>query len=65
MVCTPADIFWELQLNIGAFMTLVWVLFGMDCNYYKGLRQVYNVLEIGEVYTLNSKFRLENCRRIT
>ncbi len=33
----PADNFWELKINIATFMSLVWVLFGSDCDYYKGL----------------------------
>ncbi len=33
----PADNFWELKINIATFMSLVWVLFGSECDYYKGL----------------------------
>jgi hypothetical protein len=31
----PADSFWELKLNIATFMSLVWILFGSECDYYK------------------------------
>jgi hypothetical protein len=31
----PADNFWELKMNITTFMSLVWVLFGSNCNYIK------------------------------
>ena len=31
----PADSFWELNSNIDTFMSLVWVLFGSECDYYK------------------------------
>ncbi len=33
----PADNFWELKVNITTFTSLVWVLFGSESNYYKGL----------------------------
>ncbi len=42
----PADNFWELKSNIATFMALVWVLFGSECDYYKGLRNVYATLEL-------------------
>jgi hypothetical protein len=35
--CALAEIFLELKLNIATFMGLVWVLFGTECDYYKGL----------------------------
>jgi hypothetical protein len=38
----PAKNFWELKVNIATIMSLVWVLFGSECDYYKGLGQVYN-----------------------
>jgi hypothetical protein len=31
----PADNFWELKMNVSTFMALVWVLFGLQCDYYK------------------------------
>ena len=37
---TPADNFLELKNNIATFMGLVWVLFGSNCYYYKGLQNV-------------------------
>jgi hypothetical protein len=40
----PADNFWELKANIATFMSLVWVFFGTECNYYRGLRKVYTAL---------------------
>ncbi len=33
----PAYNFWELKTNVATFMSLVWVLFGSKCDYYKGL----------------------------
>jgi hypothetical protein len=61
----PADNFWELKANGATFMALVWVLFGMECNYYRCLRKVYSTLEMKEVYALKAKFSPENCRQIT
>jgi hypothetical protein len=34
---TPANNFLELKNNIATFMGLIWLLFGSDCDYYKGL----------------------------
>jgi hypothetical protein len=45
----PVDNFWELKSNIATFMALVWALFGSECNYYKGLRNIYATLELKEV----------------
>jgi len=46
-------------------MSLVWVLFGSECDYYKSLQQILKTLELKEVYALKTKFTPENCRRIT
>ena len=61
----PADNFWELKINIATFMSLVWVLFGSECDYYKGLRNVYATFEMKEVMAQKSSFTAEHCRRIT
>ncbi len=61
----PADNFWELKANIATFMSLVWVLFDTECNYYRGPRKVYAALELKEVNALKAKFSPENCRYIT
>ncbi len=45
----PADNFWDLKINVATFMSLVWVLFGSECNYYKGLCNIYGVLDLKEV----------------
>jgi hypothetical protein len=52
-------------MNISTFMSLVWVLFGSNCNYYKSLCQIFKTLELKEVYALKASFTPENCRRIT
>jgi hypothetical protein len=61
----PADDFWDLKMNIATFMSLVWVLFGSNCDYYESLYQIHKTLELKEVYALKSKFSPKNCRRIT
>ncbi len=63
--CTPADNFWELKANIATYMSLIWVLFGKEWDYYRGLRKVYTTLELKEVNALKAKFTPENCQRIT
>jgi hypothetical protein len=62
---TPAENFWELKVNIVAFMSLVWVLFGSKCDYYKGLRQAYNTFEMKEVGLLKASFTPKYCRWVT
>jgi hypothetical protein len=61
----PTDNFWELKSNIATFMALVWVLFGSECDYYKGLRNVHATLELKEVMAQKTRFTAEHCRRIT
>ena len=61
----PADNFLELKNNIATFMGLVWVLFGSNCDYYKGLRSVYATMDLRDVMAIKSHFTAEHCRRIT
>ena len=61
----PTDNFWELKMNIAMFMSLVWALFGSECDYYKGLRNVYVTLKLKEVMAQKQSFTPEHCRRIT
>ncbi len=61
----PAKNFWELKVNIVTFMLLMWVLFGSECDYYKGLWQVYNTFEMKEVGLLKASFTPKHCRRVT
>jgi hypothetical protein len=56
----PADNFCELKINIATFMSLVWVLFGSKCDYYKGLHNVYAMLELKEVMAQKSSFMPEH-----
>ncbi len=52
-------------MNIAMFMSLVWVLFGSQCDYYKSLCQIIETLELKEVYVLKASFTAKNCHRIT
>ncbi len=52
-------------MNVATFMSLVWVLFGSECYYYKGLQNVYATLELREVMAQKQSFTAEHCRRIT
>jgi hypothetical protein len=46
-------------------MALVWVLSGSECDYYKGLHNIYATLELKEVMAEKNSFQAEHCRRIT
>jgi hypothetical protein len=61
----PADNFLHLKSNIATFMGLVWVLFGSNCDYYKGLRHVYGTMDMRDVMAIRSHFTAEHCRQIT
>jgi hypothetical protein len=45
-------------------MSLVWVLFGLECNYYKGICNIYRVLDLKEVMTQKQVFLVEHCHGI-
>jgi hypothetical protein len=45
-------------------MSLVWVLFGLECNYYKGLHNIYGVLNLKEMMAQKQAFTAEHCQRI-
>jgi hypothetical protein len=62
---TLADNFFALKLNIATLMGLVWVLFGMECDYYNGLHQVFKTLELKEVVAQKVRLTPENCHWIT
>ena len=46
-------------------MGLIWVLFGSECDYYKGLRNVYATMDLRDVMAIKSHFTAEQCRCIT
>ncbi len=61
----PVDNFWELKINVATFMSLVWVLFGSECNYCKGRCNIYGVLDLKEVMVQKQTFNAKHCHRIT
>ncbi len=60
----PADNVWELKINNATFMSLMWVLSGSECNYYKGLCNIYGVLDLKEVMVQKQAFTAKHCHRI-
>jgi hypothetical protein len=61
----PTKNFWELKVNIATFMLRIWLMFGSECDYNKGLRQVYNTFEMKEVGLLKVSFTPKHCRQVT
>jgi hypothetical protein len=61
----PAKNFWELKINIATFMLFVWESLGLNCDYYKGLWQVYNTFEVKEVKLLKAGFTPKHCCWVT
>ncbi len=45
-------------------MSLVWVLFRSECHYYKGLCNIYGVLNLKEVMAQKQAFTAKHCCRI-
>ncbi len=48
----PSDSYFELQLSVNTFCTLIWTLFGNKCDYYKGLLKVCDMLDQQEVHII-------------
>ena len=46
-------------------MGLVWVLFSSQCDYYKGLRNVYATMDLRDIMAIKSHFTAEHCCCIT
>ncbi len=61
----PPDNYFELRLSINMFCTLIWTLFGEECNYYKGLLEVAETLDQQEVHIIWDSFTANVCRCIT
>jgi hypothetical protein len=60
----PSDNYFELQLSVNTFCTLIWTLFGDECNYYKRLLEVCKTLDQQEVHIIQDSFTADVCRRI-
>jgi hypothetical protein len=46
----PAQNYMELKLNMGTFCALLWALFGEQCDYYRGLLKLHNILDREECH---------------
>jgi hypothetical protein len=61
----PPDTYFKLRLSVNTFCALVWTLFGEDCDYYKGLWDVAEILDLQEVHIIRDSFTADVCRHIT
>jgi hypothetical protein len=57
----PPDNYFELQLSINTFCTLIWTLFGNECDYYKGMLEVCETLDQQEVHIFRDSFTADVC----
>ena len=62
---TPALDYMQLKLNIGTFCALLWALFGDQCDYYKELVKLHQILDREECFTIRDAYTKEICARIT
>jgi hypothetical protein len=61
----PPDTYFELRLSVNTFCALVWMLFGDECDYYKGLLKICETLDLQEVHIIWDSFTADVCCRIT
>ena len=54
-----------MKLSVNTFCALVWTLFGDNCDYYKGLFEVCETLDLQEVHIIHNSFTADVCRHIT
>ncbi len=59
-----ASTYSDMKSNIALFCALLWDLFGNECNYYKELVKVLQVLDSLGAYATRSAYTPEICRRI-
>jgi hypothetical protein len=64
LVQPPASTFSDMRLNISLFCSLLWALFGNECNYYKEVMKLLQVLNSQEAYATRSAYSPEICRCI-
>ena len=50
----PPDNYHDLCLNINTFCTLIWMLFGEECGYYKGMLEIADMLDLQEVHIIRN-----------
>ncbi len=61
----PAQNYMELKLNLSTFYGLLWALFGDQCDYYRELLKLLNILDTKECFTIRDVYTKEVCARIT
>jgi hypothetical protein len=61
----PPDTYFELRLSVNTFCALVWTLFGDECDYYKGLFEVCETLDLQDIHIICDLFTADICRHIT
>ena len=61
----PPDNYHDLCLSVNMFCALIWTLFGEECDYYKGMLEIADTLDLQEVHVIQESFTPDVCRRIT
>ena len=61
----PPENYHELRLSVNTFCALIWTLFGEECNYYMGMLEIVETLDLQEVHIIREFFTLDVCRCIT
>ena len=61
----PPDNYHDLRLSVNTFCTLIWTLFGEECDYDKGMLEIAETLDLQEVHIIREPFTPDVCRRIT
>jgi len=61
----PPETFFELQISVNTFCAFLWTLFGDECDYYKSLMDIRDILLLQEVAYIRTAFTPDICRRIT
>ena len=61
----PADNYHNLGLSVNMFCALIWTLFREECNYYKGMLEIADTLDLHEVHIIQESFTPDVCRCIT
>ena len=59
----PPDNYHDLHLSVNTFFALIWTLFGKECDYYKGMLEIADTLDLQEVHIIRESFTPDVCRR--
>lgn len=62
---SPALTFQDLKLNLGIFCALVWVLFGVKCDYFDNCYALLSMLDSKSITANAYNFTPTICRQIT